>query len=253
MLKYHKYKEYKKRNQFLSAAFFVLSAALFAFVISKYDFTRLIFGEINQAKQHQEQSSVIEEAKTSQVAVEETTNNNTRPQQPESTNGSSIYRYVDDSGIIVMVSDLDRVPTRYRAKMRVLAGYTHSQNATSVIFRDNQVYVPVSIGYQGRTVNVQLLLDTGATGVIISPSIARKLGIVEASGRQNLITLADGSKINSYIVMAEHITVGPKSKKDIALQVIPREGSEESGLLGMSFLADFPHMIDTRSQVIKWM
>jgi hypothetical protein len=30
-------------------------------------------------------------------------------------------------------------------------------------------------------------------------------------------------------------------------------GAEETGLLGMSFLADFPHILDLQAKVIKWL
>lgn len=33
---------------------------------------------------------------------------------------------------------------------------------------------------------------------------------------------------------------------------MPRAGSEETGLLGMDFLGDFPHVIDTKTGVIRW-
>jgi len=254
MLKYQKQKERRNEYPIATAALFIVSAAVFAFVIVKIDFTRLVFGEIKQVKPQQVQSSALNEIKPSLLSVEEPISN-IKPQalQPEHTDNSSIYRYEDDNGLIVMVSDLERVPVRYRPNMKVLVGETQNRHITVVTVNNNRVYVPVTIGYQGRSVNVQLLLDTGATGVTISPSIASRLGIVEGSGYQNTVTMADGRKINAYVVTAEHVTVGPKSKKGMELQVMPNEGTEYSGLLGMSFLSEFPHMIDTRSQLIKWM
>jgi hypothetical protein len=37
------------------------------------------------------------------------------------------------------------------------------------------------------------------------------------------------------------------------VSIIPKEDAEETGLLRMSFLADFQHTIDLKAGVIKWL
>ena len=102
-------------------------------------------------------------------------------------------------------------------------------------------------------VTVSLLIDTGATGVVISPAIAQRLGIRLEEVTQGVTTVADGRKITNYNAIADFVAVGPKTKKALHLSILPHENNEETGLLGMSFLADFPHILDVKSQVITWM
>ncbi len=172
-------------------------------------------------------------------------------QEPEQPPRDAFYRYTDDKGVFVIVDDLANVPARYRANMKVSAG--NKIRTTAIVYRNNQILVPVTINYQGRSVSVYLQLDTGATNIIISPAIAQRLGIQPEQTTRGIATIADGSQVSTAIAQAGFVTVGQKTKQGVALHIMPRSGAEETGLLGMSFLADFPHTIDTKAQVIKWL
>jgi len=52
--------------------------------------------------------------------------------------------------------------------------------------------------------------------------------------------VADGRKIANYNVIADFVAVGPKTKKTLQVNILPYEINEETGLLGMKFLVDFP-------------
>lgn len=234
-------------------------AVFFAFILAgafKMDLKGLVFGEIGQRSTEtglvdypkEQQAAVIQPL---QVPMQTESIEKALEPQLEIQRKGAFYTYTDKNGVVVIVNDLERVPSRYRANMKVSGG--SNIQTTAVIVRNNQIYVPVTIGYQGRTVSVYLQLDTGATGVVISPAIAQRLGIRAEATRQGISTIADGSKVATYIAPADFVTVGQKTKKILDLNIIPRPGREETGLLGMSFLGDFPHMIDTKGQVIKWM
>jgi predicted aspartyl protease len=170
-----------------------------------------------------------------------------------------------------MVTDLEKVPMQYRGSMKVLlpgepinqgaaaAGqYVTSQSqqqsdprVTPIEIVNSLVFVPVTLTYQGRTVTTRLLLDTGATGVTISPAIAQRLGAY--SGSPMTITLADGRKVMSFQFACEQVSVGLKTKINSRVCVMPRDDSEEVGLLGMEFLSEFSHSIDTKAKVIRWL
>ena len=54
---------------------------------------------------------------------------------------------------------------------------------------------------------------------------------------------------------SEAVRVGrgrPKVKRDLNLQIMPRSGNEETGLLGMNFLGEFPHIIEAKAGIIRW-
>jgi clan AA aspartic protease (TIGR02281 family) len=132
-------------------------------------------------------------------------------------------------------------------------GINESPKETRITVSENKILVPVTIGYRGKMVTVQMLLDTGATGVMISRSVAKRLGIRQEDTTQGTSIVADGRHVINHNTEVAFVAVGPKTKKPLQIQIMNRENDLEDGLLGMSFLADFPHMIDVKSSVIKWM
>lgn len=163
----------------------------------------------------------------------------------------SVYQYVDSSGMIVMVDDLEKVPTKFRAKMKTSSG-TYGHQRTAIKVQNNQIWVPVAFAHKGRSVASWLLLDTGATNTSISPALARRLGVQTAETTGGQARLADGSMVQTSHVVVDHVTVGPKVKRAVNVQIMPRSGNEETGLLGMDFLGDFPHIIDARAGIVRW-
>jgi len=246
----------QKEQPYAKVALFFGSAVIFAFVVAgamNKNLTQMIFGEIGARTT---ETGLIDYPRVQSVAIEPIQvakpTNITEQAQPENISTGSIYRFTDDNGIIVMVSELEKVPSRFRANMKVLQ--SDNSKATVVIIKDNnRVFVPVTIGYHGKMVTVPLLIDTGATGIMISPAIAQRLGIGQETTTQGSSVLADGRKVINYNAIADFVAVGPKTKSALQVHIMPNENSEATGLLGMSFLADFPHMIDVKSSVIKWM
>lgn len=129
----------------------------------------------------------------------------------------------------------------------------NNSSTTEVVVIDNRAHVPVMISYKGKTVKLQLVVDTGATGITVSQAVAEKLGISLEDTKSGSITIADGSKVNAAHIIADRVTVGPKTVRNIELVVIPSVEDEYTGLLGMSFLGEFPHVLDIKTKTIKWL
>ena len=129
----------------------------------------------------------------------------------------------------------------------------NQQKTKVVVINKKQVTVPVIIKYKNTTAKFDMIIDTGCSGVAISPAIAQKLGISKEEGRQTLGQIADGSKINARAVIADKVTVGPKTSENVELIIIPNKDGKEFGLLGMGFLKDHPHMINIKGRTINWM
>ena len=87
-----------------------------------------------------------------------------------------------------------------------------------VINKDNQVLVPVSLGYLGKSVQANLLLDTGANVTTIHDNIAEQLGI--SGGRRGSLIVAGGDKIKARQLAIDSITVGPKTVDDLRITVL---------------------------------
>lgn len=247
---------HQEEQPFAKAVLFIGSAVIFAFVVAgaiNKNLTQMIFGEIGvrTAETGLVDYPRVQSAAIKPIQVAEPTTI-IEQQKPENISAEAIYRFTDDNGIIVMVNDLEKVPNRFRVNMEVLK--SDSSKVTAVMIRDNnKVFVPVTIGYHGKMITIPLLIDTGATGITISPAIAQRLGIALETTTQGSAIMADGRKIIHYNAVADFVAVGPKKKGALQVHIMPNENSEATGLLGMSFLADFPHMIDVKSSVIKWM
>ncbi|HKZ16453.1 MAG TPA: DUF4124 domain-containing protein, partial [Geobacteraceae bacterium] len=71
------------------------------------------------------------------------------------------YQYQDDKGTIHFTDDRGKIPKKYRDKHKVRdAGISEPKNSvTPVTIEDNQVLVPVMIGYRGKEIKATFILD----------------------------------------------------------------------------------------------
>lgn len=259
-----------KRNPIMTGVLIFISIPALLYLFMKVDLTNMVFGKIGVqeppmktmtqaqyaevlalAKQRKSEKQNDTAGPDKQIAVPMQQEAEQRIMLVPQNEPGSVYQYIDSSGMIVMVDDLNKVPVKYRAKMKVSSG-KYGQQRTAVKVQNNQVWVPVTIAHKGRAVTTLLLLDTGATSTSISPALARRLGVQSTETTSGRANLADGSTVQTAHVVVDHVTVGPKAKRHLNVQIMPRFGDEETGLLGMNFLGDFPHIIEARAGTIRW-
>ena len=96
---------------------------------------------------------------------------------------------------------------------------------------------------------VSLLVDTGASLVLISKVIAHRLGIsIEDKDSFIYVTLADGKKTEAYPVVLKTVKVGQVQVQNVkAAVLIEGKSMSADGLLGMSFLENFIVRIDGKN------
>ena len=119
--------------------------------------------------------------------------------------------------------------------------------------------VAVSKGMHGITVKAVLndkvecllLIDTGATVLAITKTVADKLDIDPSDSREGKFSLADGSIIKSKVVKIKSVRVGDSTVYNVAAGVTdkPTEPGVD-GLLGMSFLKNFKFNLDADNGVL---
>lgn len=100
-----------------------------------------------------------------------------------------------------------------------------------------------------KAVKAKLIVDTGATMVMITRPVADKLGLrFDAKGAGIPATLADGSRVSAYPVTLESVKVGGVELKAVPAAILEsKKDGFADGLLGMSFLENFVVRIDAKN------
>ncbi len=125
---------------------------------------------------------------------------------------------------------------------------------TKVKIIGNSVLVPATLVYGGNEVDVHLLLDTGATGTAIHTEIADQLSMNLSKERRAQVRVVGGAAIEAHVVRITSLTVGPHTKRNRDIFVVPHKGFATiyDGLLGMDVLRELKYKIDFEKQVIIW-
>lgn len=128
-----------------------------------------------------------------------------------------------------------------------------STKETKVIVVGQHVLVPVRIMHRGRSHNLKLLLDTGASIITLHKDAVKRLQL--NSNRKVHFTTASGDTIPADIVQLGEFRFGPYRKYNILAGVIQyRKGASigYDGLLGMNALQGINYTIDYKKELIQW-
>lgn len=199
---------------------------------------------------------------------------------------AEIYRYIDKNGHSVYVDNLASVPSQHRQKF--IDEQTENdeptystpdkarQNSTDLDARwqelvidsqpadqdfagttpvriiNNRVIIPVRVKQKRRKVQLNLLLDTGASITLLHEQSIKKLKIGKV--RTQRARLADGSTIDINVAKVSELTVGPIKLLNTPIAIIENQGRREEtdGLLGLDVLRHHPFNIDYKNQLIRW-
>ncbi|MFA5275600.1 MAG: retropepsin-like aspartic protease [Candidatus Omnitrophota bacterium] len=118
-----------------------------------------------------------------------------------------------------------------------------------VEFLDENQSITVKALLNGE-LSVNLVLDTGASAIMLKKSLAEKLGII-LDKPDAKVTLADGKKVDAKHVILQSVKVQDSSVSNVDAVMLMDEDSSlgpVDGLLGMSYLKHFSFKIDRKSK-----
>lgn len=237
-------------TRFLPAA---LLAAGALYLLVPLDLTSIVFSHWNQARQSIPASPEHVADQGGNAPPERTP-----PPEPSAvetappvTTEGEYFSYTDSKGVIHLGNRPENDPRQFSKGKRVLQ--PSPATATPVVINGNQVLVPVTLSYRGRSANATLLLDTGATITTISEGLAARLGVDPGDMRPGTATVADGRKVASSSFLSDSLVVGPKGLSHLRTSVLPGSGAAgHDGLLGMDFLKNFRYHVNFSRNVIEW-
>jgi predicted aspartyl protease len=168
---------------------------------------------------------------------------------------------VDHTGNFIMIDNRKKFYTDLEARESIarqlrendkLLSKLTGQIETTIVIRDNQILLPVTLGYQSRETTVLLLLDTGASITVLHGNVANNLAIQKMT--PSVLFSAEGHRIESRLAQLSYIKVGPLKKKNVLVSIIEHKDPsvERQGLLGMNFLRNFEYQIDFKRRKIIW-
>lgn len=170
-----------------------------------------------------------------------------------------IYQWTDNSGITHVTDNKEKIPAAYRDIVRVLSE-TRQTYFSDTSSPSNEFIIPFQRMSSGTilvdvilnsSVRAKMILDTGASLVVLSDELAKSLKQDASSGAQIILHTAGGD-IEGWATLVSKIEVGGASRENVHAAVNSKRGifNDFDGLLGMSFFSDFKVTIDYPNRVI---
>lgn len=173
---------------------------------------------------------------------------------------SAIYKWKDEKGKTHFTDSLSKIPPQYRKKgeLKTIKGapaepsdpvkllYPKQSNSYSIPVKRYRGHFIVEVLING-SVKANLMVDTGATMVILSDQLGE---ILRVKGNEDLPTMnfsTAGGKVESPLFFLESLKVGNAEVFSVEASTNPNFKGEVDGLLGISFLGEFKVEIDSEN------
>jgi len=191
---------------------------------------------------------------------------------------ADFYKWVDEDGIVHMVDSPGQIPSQYRnqvVKKTTVTPTDQEENQSSItktavksseIPGTNLKHIEIRYkGYEGSSrriiipvtfngsVTEDMLLDTGAPGLLISPKLANRLGLIKGED-ENLKIQAGGvgGTVEAMYDIVDTVNVGEARAECLPAVISDFSSFEYEGLVGMEFMANYRISIDNTRNIITF-
>jgi predicted aspartyl protease len=139
------------------------------------------------------------------------------------------------------------------AQRRLEADRAAGGEVKALLFR-NRVYVPVTLQYDQRRIDVYLVLDTGAERTVIHADVAQRIGIKFKNLDRGSAYGVGGVEVECRYFKLDRLEVGPFAQDAVHVGVVEYAGPRTTakGLLGMDFLRQYEHEVDYAAGVVRF-
>jgi clan AA aspartic protease (TIGR02281 family) len=171
---------------------------------------------------------------------------------------ADIYQWSDPDGVTHASTDLERVPSAYRGKVLVIpipttAGRIETVEEYSIPFEKGPSGIMVVQVFLNDVIRTRMVFDTGASLVLISDELARRMDQAASAHAGERIRLKTaGGDVEGRSFLIQKIDLGNAVKENVRAAVSNQKQAFDDfdGLLGLSFLEGFKVTIDQQSQRI---
>lgn len=174
---------------------------------------------------------------------------------------SAIYKWKDENGKTHFTDNLSKIPPKYRKKGDLknskgdtvkssdyLKGTNPGSKAKTHVIKaktgHGEHYI-VEVLING-SVPANLIVDTGATMVVLSDRLGRRLGINRNPDLPEIEMSTAGGKVSAPLFVLDSLKIGSAEVLNVEATTNPYMGGMD-GLLGMSFLGEFKVEMDRQN------
>jgi hypothetical protein len=186
---------------------------------------------------------------------------------PAISSGQNLYKWVDNEGVVHMTDTLSQIPPQYREQVEKKYLQTTAQPEPTIqpiaAGPDLQHFEVPYDAFEGasrriiisailnESIPARLLLDTGSPGLMISPDLATRLGLLnDQKDGLKILTGGIGGTTPATLAVVDSIKVGAAVSEYLPVVISQIPSNEFEGLVGMDFLANYKLSIDTNRNVL---
>lgn len=171
---------------------------------------------------------------------------------------ADIYRWIDASGTMHYTGNLDNVPAAYRNRAEIIAASQRPETGSDL---PEEHVIDFAKAHDGIIlvdlllddgVKARMVLDTGASLVVISEDLARRLRLDSAADASRIKLQTAGGEIEGRAAVIDRIALGSAVREKVRAVVNyqPQVFKGFDGLLGASFLDGYKVTIDYQQSKI---